>query len=55
MRLIILLTGALLIAWPALAGEPSGCDKFAWPLAAEQHLLAEPEAAPHSIGMWARP
>jgi hypothetical protein len=44
MRQIIPLIGASLIAWPALAAEPSGCDKFAWPLTNEQRLLGEAQA-----------
>ena len=31
---------ALLIAAPALAQEPVGCDKFKWPLDHERALLA---------------
>ena len=33
---------ALTAAVAAQAGEPSGCDKFAWPLAREQAALARP-------------
>jgi hypothetical protein len=33
---------ALLIAAPALAQEPVGCDKFKWPLDRERALLASP-------------
>ncbi len=33
---------ALLIAAPALAQEPVGCDKFKWPLDHERALLASP-------------
>jgi hypothetical protein len=32
----------LLIAAPALAQEPAGCDKFKWPLDREKTLLASP-------------
>jgi len=32
----------LLIAMPALAQEPVGCDKFKWPLDHERTLLANP-------------
>jgi hypothetical protein len=38
----------LLIATPALAQEPSGCDKFKWPLDKERALLAH--AAPVASG-----
>lgn len=33
---------ALLMAAPALAQEPAGCDKFKWPLDHERALLAKP-------------
>jgi hypothetical protein len=33
---------ALLVAGPALAEEPSGCDKFAWDITGPQALLAAP-------------
>jgi hypothetical protein len=39
MRRLFLLLAAFLIAHPALAAEPSGCDKFAWPLEKERQLL----------------
>jgi hypothetical protein len=45
----LLLIAVLFIASPALAAEPSGCDKFAWPLDGEQHLLAEAQLA--SLGV----
>jgi hypothetical protein len=48
MRHIILLIGALLFTQPAIAAEPSGCDKFAWPLTNEQRLLGEAQAAPEA-------
>jgi hypothetical protein len=35
----------LMAAAPAHAAESSGCDKFAWPLNAEQRLLGEAQAA----------
>ena len=44
MRSLIVLA-SLLLGAQAFAAEPSGCDKFAWPLAAEQKLLAEAERA----------
>ncbi len=36
---------ALLMAVPALAEEPVGCDKFKWPLDTERGLLAKPSPA----------
>lgn len=36
---------ALLVAMPALAEEPVGCDKFKWPLETERALLAKPSQA----------
>src|SRR4051812_41657065 len=41
----VLILSAWLCAGPALAAEPSGCDKFAWPIAAEQRLLGEAREA----------
>ena len=35
-----------LIVYPAYSAEPSGCDKFAWPLAKEQELLRQAQPAP---------
>jgi len=46
MRLLFLLTVACLAARPSFAAEPSGCDKFAWPLTREQGLLGAAQAAP---------
>jgi hypothetical protein len=47
MRHLLSIAGALLLAAaPVRAAEPSGCDKFAWPLTVEQRLLGEPQAAP---------
>ncbi|HEY0223031.1 MAG TPA: hypothetical protein VGC38_00790 [Pseudolabrys sp.] len=40
MRRCFLVLVALLIAAPALAQEPVGCDKFKWPLNQEKALLA---------------
>jgi hypothetical protein len=42
---------AAIAAWPALAQEPVGCDKFKWPLDKERGMLAvakpaTPAAAP---------
>ncbi len=33
---------ALLLAAPAFAQEPVGCDKFKWPLERERSMLANP-------------
>lgn len=49
MRFVISLLAACLIAHPAGAAEPSGCDKFAWPLEKEQDLLGKAQAAPVDI------
>jgi hypothetical protein len=46
MRRLLLPLAAFFIAPPALAAEPSGCDKFAWPLEKEQRLLGEARQAP---------
>jgi len=35
---------ALLLATPAFAQEPVGCDKFKWPLDRERTMLANPAA-----------
>ena len=43
MRRVLLIAVALLIAAPALAQEPVGCDKFKWPLDKERALLAKAE------------
>lgn len=48
MRRFLLATIAVLIAVPALAQEPTGCDKFKWPLDKERALLAH--AAPLASG-----
>jgi hypothetical protein len=45
MRGRFLLLTLPLIASPALAAEPSGCDKFAWPLDKERQLLSEAKPA----------
>ncbi len=42
MKGIFLVPIALLIAAPAFAQEPVGCDKFKWPLDHERALLASP-------------
>ncbi len=41
----------LLIAAPAFAQEPVGCDKFKWPLAHERALLASPSQLPSGAAM----
>jgi hypothetical protein len=43
MRYLLCKLAALVIASAAAAAEPSGCDKFAWPLAREQQLLGTPQ------------
>ena len=45
MRGRFLLLTLPLIVNPALAAEPSGCDKFAWPLDKEKQLLSEAKPA----------
>src|ERR1700693_1465346 len=44
MRQSLLVAIALLVAAPALAQEPVGCDKFKWPLDKERALLASASA-----------
>src|ERR1700760_684031 len=44
MRLLII-AASLLCAAGAFAAEPSGCDKFAWPLTEEQQLLGGAQKA----------
>jgi hypothetical protein len=39
MRYVVSQLAALIVAWPVLAAEPSGCDAFKWPLNKEQKLL----------------
>jgi hypothetical protein len=48
MRRGLLIAFALLVAAPALAQEPVGCDKFKWPLDKERALLAH--ASPLASG-----
>ncbi len=43
MRTLLIL--ALLAATPAFAAEPSGCDKFKWPVEADRAALTAPERA----------
>ena len=45
MRGLFLLLTLPLIVNPALAAEPSGCDKFAWRLDKERQLLSEAKPA----------
>ncbi|MEI9805694.1 MAG: hypothetical protein WDN48_16425 [Pseudolabrys sp.] len=54
MRRALLVAFALLVAAPALAQEPVGCDKFKWPLDKERALLANASAM-DSGGDIARP
>jgi hypothetical protein len=42
---------ALLIATPAFAQEPVGCDKFKWPLEHERTLLASPSPVSSGAAM----
>jgi hypothetical protein len=46
-----LVVASLLCATGAFAAEPSGCDKFAWPLTAEQQLLGEAQRAPTGVDL----
>jgi len=48
MRRTVFALAALLVAAPALAQEPVGCDKFKWPLDKERDMLANPAALPAS-------
>jgi hypothetical protein len=50
MSLRLLAIAALLSPALALAAEPSGCDKFKWPLAREQAALAGADAKPLETG-----
>jgi hypothetical protein len=50
MSLRLLTIAALLSPTLALAAEPSGCDKFKWPLAREQAALADAGAKPLESG-----
>lgn len=44
MRYCLLLGAlALLVATPALAAEPGGCDKFKWPIERERAALTAPD------------
>jgi hypothetical protein len=45
MRSFVLSLAAIFIAPAALAAEPSGCDKFAWPLEKERQMLSEAQEA----------
>jgi hypothetical protein len=48
-RQIIVLVGCI-IAAPALAQEPAGCDKFKWPIEKERSLLTSKDAVPIASG-----
>lgn len=43
MRTATLITLAVLVTTSALAAEPSGCDKFKWPIERERAALAAPD------------
>jgi hypothetical protein len=45
MKLVFILLAGCVIAAPALAQEPAGCDKFKWPIDKERSLLTSREAA----------
>lgn len=45
MRNAIIITLTLLVAAPALAAEPSGCDKFKWPIERERAALTASDRA----------
>jgi hypothetical protein len=47
---LLLIAAALLIAAPAFAQEPVGCDKFKWNVDKERALLASPSAAKVASG-----
>ncbi|MGO9357555.1 MAG: hypothetical protein ACLP1D_07745 [Xanthobacteraceae bacterium] len=42
MRHVPLIVCALIVATPAMAAEPSGCDGFKWPIAHERAILTGP-------------
>jgi hypothetical protein len=44
MKLAIIIVAACLVAAPALAQEPVGCDKFKWPIDKERSLLTSKDA-----------
>lgn len=46
MRSFFLFLTAIFIAPPTFAAEPSGCDKFAWPLEKERQLLGDAKDVP---------
>jgi hypothetical protein len=45
----------LLLAAPAFAQEPAGCDKFKWPLDRERALLANPTVVASGSDVHSRP
>ena len=51
MRRLVIAFVAVLIASPALAQEPTGCDKFKWRLDAERALLTSADAIPIASGI----
>jgi len=50
MKRIVLGLAAALLAAPAVAQEPAGCDKFKWPVDSERALLARPDIATVASG-----
>ena len=50
MKRLPVIIAALLIAAPAFAQEPVGCDKFKWSVDKERALLANPGAAKVASG-----
>ena len=50
MRRTFLLALALVAAAPAFAAEPSGCDKFKWPIDRERAALTAPDRATLASG-----
>ena len=50
MRNCLIIALALLAAAPAFAADPSGCDKFKWPIEREQAALTAPDRAKLASG-----
>lgn len=46
MRSLVVLVLTVAVIAPAFAAEPSGCDKFKWPIARERAALTAPERTP---------
>jgi hypothetical protein len=51
MKFAIVLLVGFMIAGPALAQEPAGCDKFKWPIDNERSLLASTNVVTVASGM----